>query len=321
MKQFLNELVFFIQRRFGDAFSVARRPSMHARVSKILTALLILGFAYLAILAASIWLVRAGSFVPLQPPIDRYTQVNLSKRGVSLKPVLVDDEIPLVAIHGFMYNPDAEDLFNPHFSFFPMIARALPNRQIIAVGWDASPPTFQSISRMLQRGCLFWTCLARNDARQKAQTLHELLSAQGSKQFDILCHSIGCEMVAELLKLNSESFSIRNVVLINASLSRKRALITDWNSANRVTNLILKLDQVSRVDNIFKILSGADGSIGVVGLEESQGSSTRNIILPYPADDELDRYSAENSPTRLFNHLFAIEWPGYRAVIQEASDG
>lgn len=131
----------------------------------------------------------------------------ISQEGLSKTPVSPDqfqarlgEGRRVIMIHGTMYDPDAPGLANPHLTIFQAIRAQVGDRAVLSgIGWPSAPFTARNLGLAWGKGRLSWYGLAIENADETVQTLSGRMP-DGSAQYSFICHSIGCDIVRQLVR-------------------------------------------------------------------------------------------------------------------------
>ncbi|MBL3572837.1 hypothetical protein JMK10_14145 [Rhodovulum sulfidophilum] len=106
----------------------------------------------------------------------------------------------VIAIHGTMYDPAGKGRANPHLTIYQVMRSKIAGRvRLTGIGWEAGGLGIESFRDAWAMGRMSVYGLAIENSTVVAERLSEVL-ARPERHFDFICHSIGCDIVRQLVR-------------------------------------------------------------------------------------------------------------------------
>ena len=230
---------------------------------------------------------------------------------------------PILLVHGFQYDPDAEGRDNPHNHTFPRWEEMLGDVPTVRHAWFSVPLTRRNVWRSWRHGRwnrYRWAWdLAHDEALRVANRLRGF-----AEPADIVCHSLGSRVVVEALSLGAPA---ARVLFLNGA----EYLDAAARVARRRSEIGFFSVSVATDDVLNKLGRFAPGFGG-----EFVGNTPLGLLASLnwtdlPLDDanfqgtmrELYGWDlAGDNPESVGDHWYSFEheenWPLYRAILDRS---
>ena len=234
---------------------------------------------------------------------------------------------PVIAVHGYRYDPQARNRNNPHLGTFrTWREQLLKGRETLGFGWYSAPAGLGAVLRAWRHGrynTYRWAWdLAEDAGRALAQVILGL-----NRPCEILCHSLGSRVVLGALRADN-ALPVTNVVFMNgAELARTACRTAVANRHVRFVNLVVREDDVlARFGSVFAPKGGLYASvIGHGGLGLQAPTNWIDVALDAP---EVQIWGAEHgwalrgdNPDSAGDHWFTFRHEGNHGLIRAALAG
>lgn len=190
-------------------------------------------------------------------------------------------EIPLIAVHGFQFDPKSRRADNPHARLFPLWEQLFEGRTLIRWGWYSVPQSWKTVLGAWARGYRNRYTWAWELAEHEAAALAvQLAGAAG--QVDVVCHSLGSRVVVEALRRFRAQSNVRRVLILNgAEYSASGRQVAELHPDTLFFNAVTSADDV--LNKLGRFAPGIGGDfLGNAGMPP-------DALLPNWYDIRLDR--------------------------------
>ena len=244
------------------------------------------------------------------------------------------DDVPVVMVHGFDYDPWKNSDDNPHFtgelgkvSTFGMWCRdLLPDRTAIGLGWYSAPMGLRALWRAWRHGRYNRYRYAFDMAWDAGRVLSVMLRRLDGP-VDVLCHSLGSRVALAALA-QERGLPVRNLVIMNgAEMAETGERVARANPHVNFTNLVVRSDKVLRYAGAVFAPEGGlyKVCLGQEGLGKDAPSNWRDIDLDDPNTQAWARERGWNlkgdNPASRGDHWFTYRHPGNQGLIRVALAG
>lgn len=215
--------------------------------------------------------------------------------------------LPIILIHGYLYNPSATNKDNPHATLFKKWREQLEGFSVINYGWFSVPPTFNNLFKAWSKGYYTRYRWAWNLAKHEADSLIHTINNLG--ECNIIAHSLGTRVALQAIKKKA---NIRTAIFLSGAEYSSTASIIAENSSTQFHNMWTHEDDVlSKLGRGAPPLFGDNKFIGQTGL----GIKLDNWKDYQLDSEELHAWGRENgydlrgdNPDSIGDHRYSHTW-------------
>lgn len=227
--------------------------------------------------------------------------------------------IPIILIHGFLYDPTTTNKDNPHATLFREWRKQLEGFSVIDYSWFSVPATINNLFKAWSNGYPTRYRWAWGLAKDEANRLTNLIS--GLEECNIIAHSLGTRVALQAIKKKA---NIHTAIFLSGAEYSSTASIIAENSKTQFHNMWIREDDVlAKLGRFAPPFFGNDIFIGQAGL---------GIKLDNWKDYQLDgkecqEWGEENgydlrgdNPNSIgdhrYSHTWLPNWELYRDILK-----
>ena len=232
-----------------------------------------------------------------------------------------------ILVHGFGYDPEAEDRDNPENYTFPRWRDMLGDPGAVGYSWYSVPFGYAGLLNSWFSGRWNRYRHAWDLAQEEGYKLRylELLSPVRGERGDIVCHSLGSKVVLDALNTGLDmSLYVGKVLIMGGAATSEYALRV----AKKQPNIEFYSTVVREDDILHKLGRFAPGCTGAVIGQAGLGELAPENWVDIRMDNKYADVWAQqgftgvsgDSPTSIADHWYVFEnennWPLYRAILK-----
>ena len=215
--------------------------------------------------------------------------------------------LPIILIHGYMYDPYATNTHNPHATLYKAWREQLGGFHVINHGWFSVPPTMSNLFKAWSKGHYNRYRWAWHLAKDEVDNLVNAISDIG--ECNIIAHSLGTRVALQAIKKKA---NINTALFLNGAEYSSTARNIALRSSTQFHNMWVHEDDVlAKAGRFAPPFFKDDKFIGQAGLQIKL-----NNWKDYQLDNkELQAWGKDNgynllgdNPNSIGDHRYSYTW-------------